>query len=112
MPAWPPMTASRPMVELPATPVWAEMTAWSPMRTLCPIWQRLSILTPPAIAVSSRAPRSTHALAPISTSSPIRARPTCGTLTCRSPSKTKPNPSEPMTAPAWRITRSPTVVPG
>ena len=46
----------------------------APMRTLWPIWTRLSSLTPSSITVSSSAPRSMQVLAPISTSSPMRDR--------------------------------------
>ena len=46
----------------------------APMRTLWPIWIRLSSLTPSSITVSSSAPRSMQVLAPISTSSPMRTR--------------------------------------
>ncbi len=70
-----------PMIVLPEMPVQAAMTVCAPMRTLWPIWIRLSSLTPSSITVSSIAPRSMVVLAPISTSSPMRTAPTCGTLT-------------------------------
>ena len=73
-------------------PEHAAMAVFSPICTLCPIWIRLSILTPSPITVSSTAPRSTVVLAPTSTSSPKRTRPSCGMRSQRSPSFAKPNP--------------------
>ena len=83
------------------------------MRQLCPICTRLSIFVPGPITVSSTLPRSMVVLAPISTSSPMRQRPTWGILRGSSPflPGTYPKPSEPSRTPAWRITRLPTTVP-
>ena len=50
------------------------------MRTLCAICTRLSMRVPAPMTVSSSAPRSTVVLAPISTSSSITTRPSCGTV--------------------------------
>ena len=61
-------------------PVCAASTQWRPISTLCAIWTRLSILVPSPITVSRIAPRSIVVLAPISTSSWMMTRPTCGTL--------------------------------
>ena len=52
------------------------------MRTLCAICTRLSIFVPAPITVSSMLPRSIVVFAPISTSSSMMQRPTCGIFTC------------------------------
>ena len=80
MPLWPAIWQRAPMTALPAMPTQPAIAVCAPMRTLWPTWTWLSILTPSAITVSSIAPRSTVVLAPISTSSPMRTEPTCGTL--------------------------------
>ncbi len=61
-------------------PLWATTTQPSPSLTLWAIITRLSILQPRPITVSGPLPRSIVLLAPISTSSPISTRPSCGTL--------------------------------
>src|SRR6266576_2255998 len=63
-----------------------------PSTTLCPICTRLSIIVPGPITVSCPEPRSIVVLAPISTSSPITTRPSCGILIgpCASGAKPKP----------------------
>src|SRR6267378_3314230 len=83
MRAAPPIEQCAPMRVLPATAAHPAIAVCAPMRTLWPIWIWLSSLTPSSITVSSSAPRSIVVLAPISTSSPMTARPVCGILTQR-----------------------------
>ena len=98
----------------PAIPTWATMIESGPTSTLWAICTRLSIFAPRPMRVTPRVARSTQLFAPISTSSSTTTTPACGTLKWRGPfpspsgSKAKPNPSEPITQPGWRITRSPT----
>ena len=66
--------SARRCAALPAMPTQPAIAVCAPMRTLWPIWIRLSSLTPSSITVSSSAPRSMQVLAPISTSSPMRTR--------------------------------------
>jgi hypothetical protein len=49
--------------------------------------------------------------APISTSSPITTVPHCGTFSQPSAVGSKPNPSEPITLPAWITLRRPSSTP-
>src|SRR5207245_129981 len=69
-----------------------------PSTTLCPICTRLSIIEPAPITVSCPDPRSIVVLAPISTSSPITTRPSCGTLIGAFGSGANPHPSCPIRA--------------
>ena len=78
-----------------------------PSTTLCPICTRLSIIEPEPITVSCPDPRSIVVLAPISTSSPIRTRPSCGTLIGAFGSGANPNPSWPIRTPGCSTTREP-----
>ena len=75
--------SARRCVALPATPTQPAIAVCAPMRTLWPIWIRLSSLTPSSITVSSSAPRSMQVLAPISTSSPMRTAPSCSIFSQR-----------------------------
>ena len=52
MPAPPPIVQCAPMVALPATPAQPAIAVCLPMRTLWPIWIRLSSFTPSSITVS------------------------------------------------------------
>ena len=66
------------MVTLPEIPTCPARMQCRPIVTLWPIWTRLSILLPSPITVSRMLPRSIVVLAPISTSSWMMTRPTCG----------------------------------
>src|SRR3989304_4038726 len=91
----------------PASATHPAIAVCAPTRTLWPIWIWLSSFTPSSITVSSMVPRSIVVLAPISTSSPITARPICGILIQRPASCAMPNPSAPITAPECTTTRAP-----
>ena len=69
MPTCPARKQLCPTFEVPAMPVWAEETVFSPICTLWPIWIRLSSFTPRRMTVESVLARSMQVLAPISTSS-------------------------------------------
>src|SRR5881628_1824203 len=64
-PAWPARKTSSSTWVLPAIPAWPAMRQRAPMRQLCPICTRLSILVPGPTTVSSTLPRSIVVLAPI-----------------------------------------------
>jgi len=82
MPACPARTTPLPRVVEPAMPTWETiMHAW-PVTTLWPIWTKLSIFVPAPTRVTPKRARSTHELAPISTSAPISTMPTWGILWC------------------------------
>jgi len=93
-------------------PVWADDTVFSPICTLWPIWIRLSSFTPRRMTVESVLARSMQVLAPISTSSSITTLPSWGILS-NPPAALgmNPNPSAPITAPAWRMQFAPTMQP-
>ena len=107
VPDRPPNMENRPSFvepEMPTKPASSEPApTWAPW----PICTWLSSLLPASITVSCSAPRSTEVLVPISTSSPITARDTWGTLTWPAAEGAKPKPSPPMTAPGLSHTRSP-----
>jgi len=84
-PACPARNTSSSTCVLPAIPACPAIRQRAPMRQLCPICTRLSIFVPGPITVSSTLPRSMVVLAPISTSSPMRQRPTWGILRGSSP---------------------------
>src|SRR5216117_3069870 len=67
-PAWPARKTSSSTWVLPAIPAWPAMRQRAPMRQLCPICTRLSILVPWPTTVSSTLPRSIVVLAPITSS--------------------------------------------
>ena len=68
-------------------------------------------MVPRPITVSPNVARSMVEFAPISTSSSTRTIPRWGILRCAAPSQAYPKPSEPTTAPAWRMHRAPTMQP-
>ena len=107
MPAAPPIVQCAPMSALPAMPTQPAIAVCPPMRTLWPIWIRLSSFTPSSITVSSSAPRSMQVLAPISTSSPMRTAPSCSIFTQAPSCGAKPKPSAPITTPGCSMQRSP-----
>ena len=106
MPTCPARKQLCPTFEVPAMPVWAEETVFSPICTLWPIWIRLSSFTPRRMIVESVLARSMQVLAPISTSSSTTTLPSCGILS-KPPAALgmKPKPSAPITAPACRMQR-------
>ena len=106
-PDCPPMRTFAPTAVLPAMPTCAAIAAFSPTRTLCATCTRLSSFAPAAMTVLPKRARSMVAFAPISTSSPISTVPTWGIFFQPFASRTYPNPSLPMTAPLWTITRHP-----
>src|SRR5271156_2843574 len=68
-PTCPPIITKSPTSELPDMPTCPAIKQCRPMRTLCAICTRLSILVPSPMTVSRVEPRSIVQLAPISTSS-------------------------------------------
>ena len=80
-PTCPPSTTKSPSSQLPEMPTWPTITQCRPMRRIVPDLTRLSILVPSPITVSPSAPRSMVVQAPISTSSWMMTRPSCGILT-------------------------------
>src|SRR6266446_2723576 len=106
-PACPPAMTKSPSFVLPEMPTWETRMQPRPTTTLCPICTRLSIIVPKPITVSCPDPRSIVVLAPISTSSPITTRPSCGTLTGPPASGAKPKPAWPMRTPGCSTTRAP-----
>ena len=106
-PACPPAMTKSPSLVLPEMPTWPAKIQPRPITTLCPICTRLSIIVPGPITVSCPEPRSIVVLAPISTSSPMITRPSCGTLTGPFGSGAKPNPAWPMRTPGCSTTRAP-----
>ena len=109
MPTCPARKQFEPTFEVPAMPVWADDTVFSPICTLWPIWIRLSSFTPRRMMVESVLARSMQVLAPISTSSSMTTLPSWGILS-NPPAALgmNPKPSAPITAPAWRMQRLPT----
>src|SRR6266851_4957393 len=107
-PACPPTMTKSPNLVLPEIPTCPARTQPRPRTTLCPICTRLSIIVPGPITVSCPEPRSIVVLAPISTSSPMITRPSCGTLTGPPGSTTaNPNPGWPIRTPGCSTTRAP-----
>jgi hypothetical protein len=112
IPAWPPTVTPRPSRLLPEIPTCAAMMLPAPIRTLWPIWTRLSIFVWSPISVVPMEPRSIVTFAPISTSAPITQWPTCGIFRGTPPTAAYPKPSTPMRVPEWITVRSPTRVSG
>ena len=99
--ASPPIVQCLPMRALPATALHSRPSRCARRCARCArcgsgcrASRRLSI------TVSSSAPRSIVQFAPISTSLPMRTRPSCSIFTQRPPSGAKPKPSAPMTTAA------------
>ena len=94
---------------LPEIPACAAIAVPLPITTLCPTWMRLSSFVPRQIRVTPSVALSMVVFAPISTSSSISTVPTWGIFRNPSAVGANPNPSLPMTHPACRITRAPTL---
>ena len=102
-PTCPPNIHHSPTLVEPAIPTCEAITVWLPTSTLWAIWIRLSSFTPLCITVAPIVARSTHVLAPISTSSSMIAMPIWGIFSYPSDEGAKPKPSAPITQPACNI---------